>query len=204
MQSQNAPRGLLALSLSLYNSDDGCSSCRKTAKSLGYLLCNVSDTSGTASNCLPFWQTSSTVVPSSIYSNLRCVHYRAVHTLTLRSVHLLSNGSLVHLSGSSPTASVRSAEASTVYHYIAQWLLRTFTVDALTFRSLKQQRHQRAAGSIYTYLWIIHGIPATISPEIKRPGSEADRSPPSNAEVGNGGAILPLPAALWPWGRLSL
>jgi hypothetical protein len=28
---------------------------------------------------------------------------------------------------------------------------------------------------------------------IKRPGSEGDNSPPSNAEVKNGGTILPLP-----------
>jgi hypothetical protein len=30
-------------------------------------------------------------------------------------------------------------------------------------------------------------------PEIKRPGREADHSPPSSAEVKNGGAIPPLP-----------
>jgi hypothetical protein len=30
-------------------------------------------------------------------------------------------------------------------------------------------------------------------PEVKRPGREADHSPPSNAEVENGGAIRPLP-----------
>jgi hypothetical protein len=32
-------------------------------------------------------------------------------------------------------------------------------------------------------------------PGVKRPGREADNSPPSNAEVKNGGAIPPLPLA---------
>jgi hypothetical protein len=35
-----------------------------------------------------------------------------------------------------------------------------------------------------------------ISPEVKRPGREADHSPPSSAEVKSGGAIPPLPHVL--------
>jgi hypothetical protein len=36
-------------------------------------------------------------------------------------------------------------------------------------------------------------VPGTLSPGVKRPGREADHSPPSSAEVKNGGAIHPLP-----------
>jgi hypothetical protein len=39
----------------------------------------------------------------------------------------------------------------------------------------------------------IEWIPGVISAGVKRPGHEADRSPPSSAEVRNGGAIPPLP-----------
>jgi hypothetical protein len=39
----------------------------------------------------------------------------------------------------------------------------------------------------------IEWIPGAISPGVKRPGSEADHSSPSSAEVKNGGAIPPLP-----------
>jgi hypothetical protein len=35
-------------------------------------------------------------------------------------------------------------------------------------------------------------------PGVKRPGREADHSPPSSAEVKNGGALPPLPHTL-PW-----
>jgi hypothetical protein len=35
--------------------------------------------------------------------------------------------------------------------------------------------------------------PGALSPEVKRPGREADHSPQSSAEVKNGGAIPPLP-----------
>jgi hypothetical protein len=40
----------------------------------------------------------------------------------------------------------------------------------------------------------IWGPPSLLAlwPGIKPPGREADQSPPSNAEVGNSGAILPL------------
>jgi hypothetical protein len=36
-------------------------------------------------------------------------------------------------------------------------------------------------------------IPGAISTGVKQPGLEADHSPPSSAEVKNGGAIPPLP-----------
>jgi hypothetical protein len=40
--------------------------------------------------------------------------------------------------------------------------------------------------------------PGTLSPGVKRPGREADHSPPSSAEVKNGTAIPPLPyTSLW-------
>jgi hypothetical protein len=35
-------------------------------------------------------------------------------------------------------------------------------------------------------------VPRALSPEVKRPGCEADHSPPSSAEVKNGGTIPPL------------
>jgi hypothetical protein len=38
-------------------------------------------------------------------------------------------------------------------------------------------------------------LPRPLSPGVKRPGRESDRSPP-NAEVKNGGAIPPLPTRL--------
>jgi hypothetical protein len=34
--------------------------------------------------------------------------------------------------------------------------------------------------------------PGTLSPEVRRPGSEVDSSPPPSAEVRNGAAIPPL------------
>jgi hypothetical protein len=37
--------------------------------------------------------------------------------------------------------------------------------------------------------WVLEAL----SPGIKRPGGEADHSPPSSAEVKNSGAVLPLP-----------
>jgi hypothetical protein len=40
----------------------------------------------------------------------------------------------------------------------------------------------------------IQWIPRTITLGIKRPGREADHSPPSSAEVKNGGAIPPFPS----------
>jgi hypothetical protein len=39
----------------------------------------------------------------------------------------------------------------------------------------------------------IQWVPWAISPGLKKPGCEADHSPPSSAEVKNGGAIPPLP-----------
>jgi hypothetical protein len=39
----------------------------------------------------------------------------------------------------------------------------------------------------------IQWVPGAISLGIMRPGREADHSPPSNAEMKNGGAIPPLP-----------
>jgi hypothetical protein len=39
----------------------------------------------------------------------------------------------------------------------------------------------------------IQWAPGTLYPRIKRPGRKADHSPPSSAEVKNGGAIPPLP-----------
>jgi hypothetical protein len=39
-------------------------------------------------------------------------------------------------------------------------------------------------------------------PGVKRPGCEADHSPPTTAEVRNGGAIPPLPHVLVAWGEL--
>jgi hypothetical protein len=35
-------------------------------------------------------------------------------------------------------------------------------------------------------------VPGALSPGVKRPGREADYSPPSSAEVKNGGAVPPL------------
>jgi hypothetical protein len=37
------------------------------------------------------------------------------------------------------------------------------------------------------------GIGEVLSPEVKRLGRKVDHSPPSCAEVSNGGAILPFP-----------
>jgi hypothetical protein len=42
----------------------------------------------------------------------------------------------------------------------------------------------------------IHWTPVALSPGVKGPGLEADHSPPSSAEVKNGGAIPPLPIRL--------
>jgi hypothetical protein len=39
----------------------------------------------------------------------------------------------------------------------------------------------------------IQWVPGALSPRVKRPGREADHSPPSSAEVKNGGDILSLP-----------
>jgi hypothetical protein len=39
----------------------------------------------------------------------------------------------------------------------------------------------------------IQRLPGVLSPRVKRQGSEADHSPPSSAEVKNGGAMPPLP-----------
>jgi hypothetical protein len=39
----------------------------------------------------------------------------------------------------------------------------------------------------------IQWVRGALSPMVKRPGREADQSPPSTAEVKNGGAISPLP-----------
>jgi hypothetical protein len=46
-------------------------------------------------------------------------------------------------------------------------------------------------------LWVsqrhIHCVPLSLSPEVKRPGREADHSHPSSAEVKSSGVISPLP-----------
>jgi hypothetical protein len=42
----------------------------------------------------------------------------------------------------------------------------------------------------------IKWVPGALSPGVKQQGHEADHSPPSNAEVKNGGAIPPLPPCL--------
>jgi hypothetical protein len=39
----------------------------------------------------------------------------------------------------------------------------------------------------------IHAVPGTLSQGVKRPGREADHSPPSSTEVKNGGTTLLLP-----------
>jgi hypothetical protein len=39
----------------------------------------------------------------------------------------------------------------------------------------------------------IQSVPATLYSRLKRPGHEADNSPPSSAQVENGGALSPLP-----------
>jgi hypothetical protein len=39
---------------------------------------------------------------------------------------------------------------------------------------------------------LIQRLPGALSPSVKRSGREADHSPPSNAEVKNGGAPLPI------------
>jgi hypothetical protein len=39
----------------------------------------------------------------------------------------------------------------------------------------------------------IQWVPGALSLHVKQPGREADNSPPSSAEVKNGGAITPLP-----------
>jgi hypothetical protein len=41
--------------------------------------------------------------------------------------------------------------------------------------------------------------PGALSPGVERPGSEADHSPPSSAEVKKGGAIPPLPHVFMAW-----
>jgi hypothetical protein len=59
--------------------------------------------------------------------------------------------------------------------------------------------------SLYLFLFSIVSIPPvgpiqlpiqwtqlSISPQVKRPGREADNSPPSSAEVESGGAVPPL------------
>jgi hypothetical protein len=38
----------------------------------------------------------------------------------------------------------------------------------------------------------IQWVPGPLSPAVKRPGREADHSPPSSVEVKNGGAMPPL------------
>jgi hypothetical protein len=40
-------------------------------------------------------------------------------------------------------------------------------------------------------------LPGALSPDVKRPGYEADHSSPSSAEVKNGGATPPLSAFSW-------
>jgi hypothetical protein len=42
----------------------------------------------------------------------------------------------------------------------------------------------------------IQWVLGALSPGVKRPGREADHSPPSSAEVKNGGAVNPLPIRL--------
>jgi hypothetical protein len=42
----------------------------------------------------------------------------------------------------------------------------------------------------------IYWVQGAISQGVKRPGRQADHSPPSSAEVKNGGAIPPLPPCL--------
>jgi hypothetical protein len=42
----------------------------------------------------------------------------------------------------------------------------------------------------------IQWVPGALSPGIKRPERETDHSPPSCAEVKNGGTIPPLPVRL--------
>jgi hypothetical protein len=39
----------------------------------------------------------------------------------------------------------------------------------------------------------MQGVPGTVSPGVKRQGSEAYHSPPSSTGIKNGGAIFPLP-----------
>jgi hypothetical protein len=39
----------------------------------------------------------------------------------------------------------------------------------------------------------VQWVPEALSPGVKRPGCEADHSPPSSAEVKNGVTIIPLP-----------
>jgi hypothetical protein len=39
----------------------------------------------------------------------------------------------------------------------------------------------------------VRWAPGALSPRVKRPGHEADHLPPTTAEVGNGGAVPPLP-----------
>jgi hypothetical protein len=39
----------------------------------------------------------------------------------------------------------------------------------------------------------IQWVPGSLSSRVKRPGSEAYHSPPSSAEIKNGGALPPLP-----------
>jgi hypothetical protein len=43
---------------------------------------------------------------------------------------------------------------------------------------------------------LVQWVPGAASPEVKRQGCEADHSPPSSAEVKNGGAIPSLPIYL--------
>jgi hypothetical protein len=52
------------------------------------------------------------------------------------------------------------------------------------------QRPDRLWGSTHPP---IQWVPGDLSPEVKRPGSEADHSPPSSAKAKNGGHITSLP-----------
>jgi hypothetical protein len=57
------------------------------------------------------------------------------------------------------------------------------------------QRPDRALGPTQP---LIQRVPGALSPGVKRLRREADHSPPSSAEVKNGGAIPPLPyMSLW-------
>jgi hypothetical protein len=65
------------------------------------------------------------------------------------------------------------------------------------FPGIKHPGREAGIYKLYFYSHpFIQLVPGAVSLEVKRQGREADHSPPSSAEVKNGGAIPPLPLRL--------
>jgi hypothetical protein len=76
--------------------------------------------------------------------------------------------------------------------------LRRLTMDWMTERSRSPGRVKNFVSTASRPLLVptqptIQWAPGAVSPGVKRLGSEADHSPPTSAEVKNGGAIPSLP-----------